>query len=71
MPSWLLRRWVLVRINVSKEHIASIIRVERISELETTLTYLATVTANFADSLLILSTPRMKMNISLAPPSSG
>jgi hypothetical protein len=34
---WDLMPWALVRTNVSEERIASIIKVERISELGTTL----------------------------------
>jgi hypothetical protein len=36
LPSGMLRRVILVINNISKEHIASIIRVIRIGELETT-----------------------------------
>jgi hypothetical protein len=52
----MLRRVHLVRTNVSKERIASIIRVTRIDELGTTLA----VTSNVVHSSLILVTLMME-----------
>jgi hypothetical protein len=68
MPNlWMLRRVALVRADVSEEHIVSIIRVRRISELGTTLAipFLRSVlhllvTANTVPSSRILSVLKMK-----------
>jgi outer membrane lipopolysaccharide assembly protein LptE/RlpB len=57
----MLRLVTLVRIEVTGEHIASIIRVTRISELETTLAVTATVIAKVFPSSPILVTLMMKV----------
>jgi hypothetical protein len=59
MPSsGILRRAALVKTDVSEERITSIIKVERISELETTLT----VTSN---RLVIASVPSTPILVTL------
>jgi hypothetical protein len=45
---WDVIRMALVRIDISEERIAPIIRVKRISELETTLTVTSTLRASVA-----------------------
>jgi hypothetical protein len=62
----MLRRVVLVRIDVSEERIASIIRVRRIGELGTTLRSILRllVTANVVPSSPILVTLMMEATLS-------